>query len=124
MEEQGARRYVQTRHVWLKHFVNDFETNPDVQYTIHKWGMYYWTLNFILVTILFFGAPSLWLKWGLFITLIYSIYANWATDYGSMSAAEAAQLPKHVEGHVHVDGGPPHAIEGEVQMQTENPNDA
>jgi hypothetical protein len=27
---------------------------------------------------------------GYFITLIYSIYANLATDYGGMSAAEAA----------------------------------
>jgi hypothetical protein len=27
---------------------------------------------------------------GIFITLIYSIYANLATDYGAMSAAEAA----------------------------------
>jgi hypothetical protein len=29
-------------------------------------------------------------KLGIFITLIYSIYANLATDYGDMSAAEAA----------------------------------
>jgi hypothetical protein len=34
--------------------------------------------------------PTLWLKLGIFITLIYSIYANLATDYGAMSAAEAA----------------------------------
>ena len=33
---------------------------------------------------------QLWLKLGIFITLIYSIYANLATDYGAMSAAEAA----------------------------------
>ena len=31
-----------------------------------------------------------WLKLGIFITLLYSIYANLATDYGAMSAAEAA----------------------------------
>jgi hypothetical protein len=35
-------------------------------------------------------TPTLWLKLGIFITLIYSIYANLATDYGAMSAAEAA----------------------------------
>jgi NAD(P)-dependent dehydrogenase (short-subunit alcohol dehydrogenase family) len=39
---------------------------------------------------LFFFTPSPWLKLGIFITLIYSIYANLATDYGAMSAAEAA----------------------------------
>ncbi len=37
-----------------------------------------------------FFTPTLWLKLGIFITLIYSIYANLATDYGAMSAAEAA----------------------------------
>ncbi len=39
---------------------------------------------------LFFFTPGLWLKLGIFITLVYSIYANLATDHGAMSAAEAA----------------------------------
>jgi hypothetical protein len=43
-----------------------------------------------LICCLFFFTPTLWLKLGIFITLIYSIYANLATDYGAMSAAEAA----------------------------------
>jgi hypothetical protein len=78
------------RHGWLKFLVADLETNPKSQYKVHKWGMYYWLANFPLVTLLFFFAPGLWLKLGIFITLIYSIYANFATDYGSMSAAMAA----------------------------------
>ena len=54
------------------------------------WGAIYWLINFPLVCCLFFLTPTLWLKLGIFITLIYSIYANLATDYGAMSAAEAA----------------------------------
>ena len=54
------------------------------------WGAIYWLINFPLICCLFFFTPTLWLKLGIFITLIYSIYANLATDYGAMSAAEAA----------------------------------
>jgi hypothetical protein len=75
----------------------DLSTNPYTQYKVHMWGAIYWLINFPLICCLFFFTPTLWLKLGIFITLIYSIYANLATDYGAMSAAEAAfgepQLP-------------------------------
>jgi hypothetical protein len=54
------------------------------------WGAIYWLINFPLICCLFFFTPALWLKLGIFITLVYSIYSNLATDYGAMSAAEAA----------------------------------
>lgn len=78
------------RNGFLRLFIRDLETNPHSQFSVHKWGMWWWVINFPLVTALFFLEPSVWLKWGLYITLIYSIYANFATDYGSMSAAMAA----------------------------------
>jgi len=81
------------RHGWLKFIVKDLETNPRTQYKVHLYGVIYWLINFPLIIALFFGAPTLWLKLGIFITLIYSIYANFATDYGSMSAAMAAFAP-------------------------------
>lgn len=77
-------------HGWLKHVVRDLETDPHVQYKVHFYGAIYWLFNFPLVTLLFFLEPALWLKLGVFITLVYSIYANFATDYGSMSAAMAS----------------------------------
>jgi uncharacterized membrane protein (DUF106 family) len=52
------------------------------------WGAIYWLINFPLICCLFFLTPALWLKLGIFITLIYSIYANLVTDYRAMSAAE------------------------------------
>jgi hypothetical protein len=74
----------------MRMFIRDLETNPRAQYTVHRWGMWYWVINFPAVTALFFLSPGVWLKWGLYITLVYSIYANFATDYGAMSAAMAA----------------------------------
>jgi hypothetical protein len=78
------------RHGWLGLVVKDLETNPHTQYKVHLYGVVYWLANFPLVICLFFLLPALWLKLGIFITLMYSIYANFATDYGAMSAAMAA----------------------------------
>lgn len=86
-----AQRAASTmRHGWLRFLVKDLETNPRTQYKVHLYGVVYWLINFPLVAALFFGEPALWLKWGVFITLVYSIYANFATDYGAMSAAMAS----------------------------------
>jgi hypothetical protein len=81
---------VLVRHSWINMIFKDLSTNPHTQYKVHMWGAIYWLINFPLVCCLFFLTPTLWLKLGIFITLIYSIYANLATDYGGMSAAEAA----------------------------------
>ena len=78
------------RHGFMRLFIRDLETNPHAQYKVHRWGMWYWVINFPAVTALFFLDSPVWLRWGLYITLIYSIYANFATDYGAMSAAMAA----------------------------------
>ena len=81
---------VHIRHGWMNMLLKDLSTNPYTQYKVHMWGAIYWLINFPLVCCLFFLTPTLWVKLGIFITLIYSIYANLATDYGAMSAAEAA----------------------------------
>ena len=81
---------VQVRHSWMNLFFKDLSTNPHTQYKVHMYGAIYWLVNFPAVTALFFLAPGLWVKLGVFITLFYSIYSNFATDYGSMSAALAA----------------------------------
>ena len=86
----GVHAGVLVRHSWMNMFVKDLSTNPHTQYKVHMWGAIYWLINFPLICALFFFTPTLWLKLGIFITLIYSIYANLATDYGAMSAAEAA----------------------------------
>jgi hypothetical protein len=86
----SAHAAVHIRHGWMSVLFKDLSTNPYTQYKVHMWGAIYWLINFPLICCLFFFTPTLWLKLGIFITLIYSIYANLATDYGAMSAAEAA----------------------------------
>ena len=86
----AAHTAVHIRHGWMRLLLKDLSTNPYTQYKVHMWGAIYWLINFPLICCLFFFTPTLWLKLGIFITLIYSIYANLATDYGAMSAAEAA----------------------------------
>lgn len=107
-----------TRHAWMKHLVKDLETNPRTQYKVHLYGVVYWMINFPLIAAFFFFAQAAWLKWGVFITLQYSIYANFATDYGAMSAAMAAfgqnPLPEiPIEAHVEVPSAEPAAASGE-----------
>src|ERR1700730_1323110 len=85
----AAHTAVHIRHGWMSLLVKDLSTNPYTQYKVHMWGAIYWLIKFPLICRLFFFTPTLWLKLGIFITLLYSIYANLATDYGAMSAAEA-----------------------------------
>lgn len=69
--------------------INELDNDPKVQLKIHTFGFWYWTINFPIIAIMFFFFPAVWLKWGLFITLIYSIYANWTSDYTGMSSAQS-----------------------------------
>jgi hypothetical protein len=41
------------------------------------------------VIYLFLYQPKLWLGWGLLLTTMYSLYANWATDSGAAAASSA-----------------------------------
>lgn len=73
----------------LRPFIQEVDSDPKVQLKIHTYGFYYWTLNFPLIAAMFFFMPSAWAKWGLFITLMYSIYANWTSDYTGMSSSQS-----------------------------------
>lgn len=88
--ELRRTRAVPSHYRFLSRFIKDFETNPHVQYKVHRIGMWFWTINFPLIALLYIFLPRVWAATGIFITLEYSIYANWTTDAGSMSAAMAA----------------------------------
>lgn len=68
--------------------VHELDDNPHVQLKIHTFGFWYWTINFPIITWLFLFDQKWWLHWGLFVTLIYSIYANWTSDYTGMSSSQ------------------------------------
>ena len=81
----------------FKRGVDTLDNDPKVQLKIHTVGFWYWTVNFPIVTYLFFFQQAIWLKYGLFITLIYSIYANWTSDYTGMSASQSVINTSTVE---------------------------
>ena len=77
--------------------IDKLDNDPKVQLKIHTVGFWYWTINFPIVTYMFFFQPEIWLKYGLFITLIYSIYANWTSDYTGMSSSQSVINTTKVE---------------------------
>lgn len=77
------------RHAWLRHFhpFRDLETNAATQYRVHTLAQRFWILNVPVVLYLVIWQPQLWLVWGLLLTTLYSLYANWATDNGAAASA-------------------------------------
>ena len=78
------------RHGWVRVFVRDFEGNPATQYSVHKWMMRFWLFNAVAAVGVFTFVPGVWARVSVLYLVLVSLYANWATDFGSMSAAEAA----------------------------------
>ncbi len=74
---------------FLKLFISEVDDDPRIQLRIHTVGFWYWTINFPIITYMFFFQGDMWLKYGLFITLVYSIYANWTSDYTGMSSSQS-----------------------------------
>jgi hypothetical protein len=85
------RRALPRGHSWLKHVIKDFEYNPVTQYKVHLVAMWVWTASMITVVCLFTLANHFWQIVSVLYLVLISLYANWATDYGAMSAALAAQ---------------------------------
>jgi hypothetical protein len=79
-----------TRHSKLYALVRRFEGDPQMQYTWHKWAMRFWMSNAVIAIAVFVLAPAVWKQVSVLYLVLVSLYANWATDFGAMSAAEAA----------------------------------
>lgn len=79
-----------TRHGWIRVFVRNLEGNPHTQYRVHRAAMRFWLVNAAVVVTVFFAAPGVWAKVSVLYLVLVSLYANWSTDFGAMSAAEAA----------------------------------
>jgi hypothetical protein len=79
------------RHRWVKHIIKDFEYNPVTQYKVHLFAMWVWTASMVTVVCVFTLANHFWQIVSVLYLVLISLYANWATDYGAMSAALAAQ---------------------------------
>lgn len=78
------------RHNWAKKLLKDFETNPVTQIRFHFVAMVFWMVNLLAGTMMLIFFPNQWVKIGVFYVFALSIYANWDTDYGAVSAAQAS----------------------------------
>jgi hypothetical protein len=52
--------------------------------------MRFWLANAVIVIAVFALAPAVWKQVSVLYLVLVSLYANWATDHGAMTAAEAA----------------------------------
>lgn len=57
---------------------------------MHRFAARFWLANALAVVLVFFLAPAIWARAGVLYLVLVSLYANWSTDAGAMSAADAA----------------------------------
>lgn len=76
-------------HNWAAILFKNFNNNPETQIRFHWWMMRFWEINLVVGSIIVFFFPTDWLKIGVFYVFCLSLYANWDTDAGSMTAAQA-----------------------------------
>lgn len=70
--------------------INRLEHDPVAQYRFNRWCAIFWGGQMIMLPIMIFIAPRLWLKIEFFYVTEASLWANFATHFGAMSAALAA----------------------------------
>jgi len=114
-----------TRHSWVyvafrSNWRTKFETDPAFQYRIHMVFTYVWVVNMVAAVLVFSFAKGFWNHASVLYLVLVSLYANFATDYGAVSAAEAAQLPRRIEGEITVEDRLL-KLEGEMKIQREPP---
>ncbi len=78
------------QHNALKSLIRDFEENPATQVRFHWIMMIFWMFNALAGAVCLVLWPAEWVKIGVFYVFLLSIYANWDTDYGAVSAAQAS----------------------------------
>jgi hypothetical protein len=72
-------------------FIRKLEEDARTQARFHLSMAWFWLINVPIVTYLFVYQEHIWTKYGVFYILIASLYANFATDFGALSAAQASQ---------------------------------
>jgi Flp pilus assembly protein TadB len=77
-------------HHFLKNLLHNFEENPSTQVKFHWAMMIFWIVNAAIGTVVAILWPHIWVAIGVLYVFLLSIYANWDTDYGAVSAAQAS----------------------------------
>jgi hypothetical protein len=78
-------------------FIREFEEDAKTQARFHLVMAYFWIANFPIVLYVFAYQKPIWDKYGVFYVLIASLYANFATDFGALSGAQASMKADKIE---------------------------
>jgi len=66
--------------------------DPDLQYKIHRGAVLFWLAWFPVATWLFIWHRPFWDATGIYLTLLFSLWANLTTDWAAMTATRAARF--------------------------------
>jgi hypothetical protein len=73
-------------------FIREFEEDAKTQARFHLVMAYFWIVLYV-----FAYQKPIWDKYGVFYVLIASLYANFATDFGALSGAQASMKADKIE---------------------------
>jgi hypothetical protein len=87
---QQARQVGEQQSRRARGLLRRLEGDPGTQYAVHKVMARVWIIMTPIAIAVCVLAPAVWLKVSIIYVVIISHYANWASDAGVMSAADAA----------------------------------
>lgn len=71
----------------LRRFFEGILRDPRTQYSMNKWLMYFWVVNFVAVHVVFFLASPFWQKASILYLADISVYACIGQHYTGMAAS-------------------------------------
>lgn len=86
----------------LQRFQKTFEDDPKFQIKFNKVSTYAWLIQMAVLPIVFYGISNVWAKYAVFYLTEISLFANFATSYGAVSASESSEAAKEAAEHATV----------------------
>jgi hypothetical protein len=74
----------------MRGWLSRLEGNPATAYKFHRFMSRFWMANIVIVVAIYFVLPKVWSNASILYLALISIYANYSTDAGAMSAADSA----------------------------------
>ena len=81
--------------------------DPDLQYKSHRGAVLFWLAWFPVATYLFVFHRDFWDAVGIYLTLMFSLWANLTTDWAAMTATRAAMYAEQAAREASLRSGQP-----------------
>ena len=104
-----------TRGVWVRNVAPGalrglgarLARDPDLQYNVHRAAVLFWLAWFPVATYLFVFHRDFWDAVGIYLTLMFSLWANLSTDWAAMTATRAAMYAEQAAREASLRSGQP-----------------